>query len=73
MLINSSVDGILSALPWIYRSDGFARFGLDKLIVDEQTPWLLVFAAVRRRELNEEIRHIASSRIVSDNGRVIGS
>jgi hypothetical protein len=42
-------------MPWIYRSDGLARLGLDKFIVDEETSRLLILAAIGGRKLHEEI------------------
>ncbi len=55
-------------VPWVYRSNGLTRLGLYKFIVDEQSSWLLVFMAVRRCELDEEVGHVAASCVVSWEG-----
>jgi len=51
-------------MPGVYRGNSLTRLGLDKLVVDEQTPGLPVFATIGRRELDEEVRHVVCCTIV---------
>lgn len=46
-----------NSLRRVDAGDLLPGFRFDKLIVDEDARWLLVFPAVRSRKLNYEIRH----------------
>ena len=50
----------------IYARYHLSLFRLDKLIVDEDSGRLLIFAAIGGCELNEKVRHIYES-----SGRII--
>ena len=59
-----------ASVPRVDRSDSLARLGLDEFIIDEETSRLLVLATIRRSKLNEEVRHVGLSTVVSPQGTV---
>lgn len=61
---------MIRAVPWVNGNDGLSGFGLDKLVVDEQTPGLCVLASIGRGQLNEEVvRHVCSVTVKVDKGK----